>query len=427
MDVTEAVDLIARLVDRSLVAGLPTDPPRYIMSETARYYAAERLAQAQGVELARRRVAETVLQLLDAGYQEYWELDEAIWLNRYEPDLVNVRAAIDWASANDRELGVALYGSAWPLFVETDLEAEGRARFEQVVVLLSDNLPKARLARFWEAVATYESDSHCDRARYAAELAVSLHAASGNAPARYYAQLLLALNWRGDQQAARAAFVTAAELEEPTWPVRLLALGAITEGALATADGAYSLARAAYAQAVRRALAASERQALTASVAIVELDIASGDMDAALQLARPLVLSLRHSGRRETRFEVMVLAFSALLLADQISEARAIGAELLALARRIDNSKLCYALEAMAYLACLDKRFDLAARIVECADRSKAAHGRPGRRPAELRLHTGVVARLDAAFGTAWPDLPLEPRARLDEVSACLLALGLQA
>jgi hypothetical protein len=32
-----------------------------------------------------------------------------------------VRAAIDWALVNDAALGVALFGSAWPLFVETDL------------------------------------------------------------------------------------------------------------------------------------------------------------------------------------------------------------------------------------------------------------------------------------------------------------------
>ena len=34
------------------------------------------------------------LNLLDAGYQEYWSLDEAIWLHRYEPELDNVRAAM---------------------------------------------------------------------------------------------------------------------------------------------------------------------------------------------------------------------------------------------------------------------------------------------------------------------------------------------
>src|SRR5882672_8662652 len=178
IDTAEAIDLIGRLVDRSLVTALPVDPPRYALFETARYFAVGRLTAVHELESAQERMAATMLDLLDAAYQEYWSLDEAIWLHRYEPELDNVRAAIDWATANDRALGVALYGSAWPLFVETDLCAEGRNRFAQAVTLLSDALPRTRTGRFWEAVATYDSDRQCDRARYAAELAAKMHAAT---------------------------------------------------------------------------------------------------------------------------------------------------------------------------------------------------------------------------------------------------------
>jgi len=129
IDTAEAIDLIGRLVDRSLVTALPVDPPRYALFETARYFAVGRLTVVGELESAQERMAATMLDLLDSAYQEYWSLDEAIWLHRYEPELDNVRAAIDWAGAHDRTLGVALYGSAWPLFVETDLCAEGRNRF----------------------------------------------------------------------------------------------------------------------------------------------------------------------------------------------------------------------------------------------------------------------------------------------------------
>ncbi len=74
-------------------------------------------------------------------------LDEEIWLHRYEPELENVRAAMEWATLNDRELAVALFGSAWPLLVETDLHAEARTRYSQVLTLLSDALPKGRIGR----------------------------------------------------------------------------------------------------------------------------------------------------------------------------------------------------------------------------------------------------------------------------------------
>lgn len=427
MDSAEAIDLIGRLVDRSLVTALTVEPPRYVLLETARYYALRRLEAGGGLEAAHARMAAIMLQLLDTAYREYWSLDEAIWLHRYEPELDNVRAAMDWAFGHDRALGVALYGAAWPLFVEADLQAEGRERFEQAVTLLTDTLPRARLGRFWEAVATYESARQYDRARYAAELAASMHEAAGEVRSRYYALTLLAFNCRGDDAAARSAYAAARQLEEPAWPARLLTCGALTEGALLVSYGEFTEARAAYRRAVKFALTVSERQALAATVSIVELDIACDELGAALQLGRPLVLSLRHAGRGEARFEILVLTFSALLLAGEIGEARALGAELHALALRFDSGKLYLALEAMAYLACVDQRYADAARIAVCAEAAHGAHGQLCRRPVQERMRVIVTKILDERLGPAWAVAAGAVRERCNEAAACALALGLSA
>lgn len=427
IDTSTAIDLIGRLVDRSLVTVLPVDPPRYALLETARLFAVGRLSAAHALTAAQDRMSATMLHLLDAAYQEYWSLDEAIWLHRYEPELDNVRAAIDWAIANDHARGVALFGSAWPLFVETDLGAEGRNRFAQTVALLSDALPQARVGRFWEAVATYESTRQCDRARYAAELAAKMHSAAGDHRAHYYALTLLAFNWRGDDAAARAAFDMARRLEDPAWPARLLTHGALTEGALFLSVGQFGDARVAYRRAVRLALTMSERQALAATVNIVELDTACGDTVSALQLGRPLALSLRHSGRRETRFELLGATFSALLIAGDIDEARTTAAELYELALRIDTGKLYSVLDAMAFLVCADRRYDAAARIAACSDLARETHGQTRRRPTELRMRASVGAILEERLGPTWRAGAAEIREPLDESGACSLALGLRA
>jgi predicted ATPase/DNA-binding winged helix-turn-helix (wHTH) protein len=427
IDTSDAIDLIGRLVDRSLVTVLPVDPPRYALLETARYFAVGRLSALNELAAAQARMAATMLSLLDTAYREYWSLDEAVWLHRYAPELNNVRAAIDWAVANDRELGVALYGSAWPLFVETDLYAEGRNRFAQAATQLSDALPKTRVGRFWEAVATYDSGRQCDRARYAAELAAKLHMATSDSPAHYYALMLLALNWRGDDAAAQAAFGEARRLEDPAWPARLLAYGALTEGALLMSGGQLIEARNAYRRAVRLALTMSERLALAATVNIVELDIACGDVVSALQLGRPLALSLRHSGHRETRCELLMMTFSALLIAGDVDEARSTGGELYDLARRLDAGKLYSVLDAMAFLACTDARYDAAARIAVFADEAHDAHGQARRRPAEAQMRSRVTKILDECLGAGWREGTTEPRERFDEAAACSLALGLRA
>jgi len=426
IDMSEAMDLIGRLVDRSLVSALPVDPPRYALLETARYYALERLVAEGELEAARGRMAATVLDLLDAAYQEYWSLDEAIWLHRYEPELDNARAAIEWAVQHDRELGVSLFGSIWPLFVETDLCAEGRARYPQVLTLLSDALPRARIGRFWEAIATYDSTRQWDRARYAAELAAANYAALGDDRSRYYALIQLANNWR-DTAAAHSTFEAARLLEDAAWPARLLTYGALTEGALLAGAGQFVEARTAYQRALRFALTTSERQALVATVNIVELDIACGSTDAALQLGRPLALSLQYMGRRETRIELLVMTFSALLLAGEIEEARTTGAELYDLALRFDTGKLYMALDAMAFLACEEQRYAVAARIAVFADGTHHAHGQLRRRPAEERMRTSVLRVLGERLGTEWRTGASGSRETLDEAAACALALGLSA
>jgi predicted RNA polymerase sigma factor len=67
------------------------------------------------------------------------------------------------------------------------------------------------------------------------------------------------LSERGDEHAACAAAGSARRLEESAWPPRLLAQGALTEGALLISRGAWTEARAAYQRAVKLALSASER------------------------------------------------------------------------------------------------------------------------------------------------------------------------
>lgn len=424
IDRSEAIDLIGRLVDRSLVKVLPVDPPRYRLLETARCYALGRLAAGNALEPARRQMAATMLELLDRAYDEYWSLDEAEWLNRYEAELDNVRAALEWASSSDRTLAVSLYGSAWPLFIETDLDAEGRAGHDEALRLLSDGLPRARVGRFWEAVATYDSGRQVDRARYAAELSASMHEAARDGRARYYALMQLALNWRDDPPAARAAFDAALRIENPAWPARLLAHGAMVEGALLMAGGQHVEAREAYRRALGLALTTSERQALEATVHVVELDIACGATAGALQLARPLALSLRHSGRRETRFELLVLAFSALLLAGEMDEARAVGAELYELAVRFDPDVLYASLDAMTLLACRDGRHAEAARIARCADSAHESHGRSRRGPAGEQVRVAAATILGEQLGPAWRASTMDGRDRLDEAAACRLALG---
>ena len=286
-------------------------------------------------------------------------------------------------------------------------------------------LPALRLGRFWEAVASLESGRRHDRARYAAELAARFHEQARDARSRYLALLLWAANAGGDVDAARTAHEAARALEDPAWPARLLAFGDLVEARLALAAGRFVQARAACTRAVRHALATSERQALAASVCLVEIDLVSGETASALQLVRPMAQGLRHSGRRETRQELLSLGLCALLESGALEEARAFAAELHGLALRNDRGRLHEVLDAMACLACACGRPADAARIVVVADQAQSAHGVAQRRPASQRMRALIDARLGAELGAGWLEQARATRPRLDEAGACALALGL--
>ena len=121
------------------------------------------------------------------------------------------------------------------------------------------------------------------------------------------------------------------------------------------------------------------------------------------------------------------MTFSALLIAGETHEARATGAELYELALRFDTGKLYMVLDAMAFLACEERRYDAAARIAACADVAHEAHGQVRRRPAEERMRSAVTAILDEHPGAGSGNSAAGSREPLDDATACALALGLFA
>ncbi len=424
LDTSEAIDLVGRLVDRSLVTALAVEPARYTLLETARHYARAQLTAREELVPTQLRMAASMLELLDFAYEEYWSLDEEIWLHRYLPELANVRAALDVTAHRAPALSVALFGSAWPLLVEADLYHEGRERYDEVLGDLSDSLPGARIGRFWEAISTYEVERRCDRAHYAAELAGRRFAQLNESRPQYYALMQLARCSGVETPSARAAVEAARSLAQPSWPARLLAHGALSEGILLTDAGELDGARAAYRRAVQLALTMSERQALIATVAMVELDIAAGDADSALQLARPLAVSLPHLGRLDTRLDLLLLMFSALLLKGEVQEARAVGRELHELAGRLDASRLEGALHAMALLAALEGMAELGTSIALLADTADRNRGQVRRRPVERRLRAALPACLDEPGRTRLA-AGGEVRPALSTAEACRRALQL--
>ena len=134
---------LALLVDASLVR---RDGQRLLMLETIREYAAERLAELDGVDDASRRLAEQLLDVAREAEAHARGPDEPAWLERLELELPNVRVALGWClERGERGLGLQLGDALELLWVRGRRNAEG-IRWLEALVALEGDAPPAALA-----------------------------------------------------------------------------------------------------------------------------------------------------------------------------------------------------------------------------------------------------------------------------------------
>jgi predicted ATPase/DNA-binding CsgD family transcriptional regulator len=103
MQAAEVLNLLSRLVDKSLVvprAG-PGGQTRYLMLETIRQYAAERLLEAGEEDPLRSRHLEHFLALAEHAATFERRPGQADWLERLEADHDDLRAALLWSRGHE--------------------------------------------------------------------------------------------------------------------------------------------------------------------------------------------------------------------------------------------------------------------------------------------------------------------------------------
>jgi predicted ATPase/class 3 adenylate cyclase len=132
LDVIEGLE---SLVDASLVnrKDLPDGVIRFGMLETIREYAQESLAASGEEEVIRRRHAEFIR---DKAEEAEPNLAQPEWLNFFEVEHDNVRAALDWAEKTGHAATALRTASAlWRFWLERGHLEEGRERLNRLVAL----------------------------------------------------------------------------------------------------------------------------------------------------------------------------------------------------------------------------------------------------------------------------------------------------
>ena len=135
----DVLDGLALLVDQSLLRQTPgTDgEPRFMLLETIREYALERLELSGEAHVVRGRHARHYLGLAEAAEPQLLRAEQTVWLQRLEMDHDNLRGALAWCQtpAGDAEVGLRLAGALWRFWDTRSYLTEGLRWLEQMLAL----------------------------------------------------------------------------------------------------------------------------------------------------------------------------------------------------------------------------------------------------------------------------------------------------
>ena len=204
----DVLDGASSLLDNSLLRQEQEaeGEPRFVMLETIREYARERLENSRDAEATRRAHAEYFLAVAEEAEPMLWGADDAAWLHRLEQEHDNMRAALSWAiEREEAELALRLGGALrWFWYME-GYYGEGR-RWLEAALDKDWGVAAEPRARALEGVGWLASgQGDLDRAQAAAEegLKLSKDAAVGSVVAADSKHMLgEAARLRGDYERA---------------------------------------------------------------------------------------------------------------------------------------------------------------------------------------------------------------------------------
>jgi len=149
LDEWDIFDLLSSLVDKSLVvADQSYAEPRFLYLESTRLYALEKL-RAAGEEHYSVQLARYLIGMFKAGEGVWETMPTDAWLAIYKPELDNLRAALDWAFADQGRsaIGLELFAYTAPLWRDLALVTE-RTRWSEIASAhVTETTPPAIAAR----------------------------------------------------------------------------------------------------------------------------------------------------------------------------------------------------------------------------------------------------------------------------------------
>lgn len=158
----EILGLTTQLYNKSiiLVDHQSGRPPRYHMLETIREYANEKLNNSGEMRNIYSRHLIFFAEMVDEAAKNFKGSEQALWYNRLDCELDNLRAALAWLDGGENtELRLFFAAGLWRYWKNRGLINEGRLHFERVLKIPSEpTLAFARALTAAGSLAYYAGD-----------------------------------------------------------------------------------------------------------------------------------------------------------------------------------------------------------------------------------------------------------------------------
>ena len=412
------VELLATLIERSLVVADSQPTPRYRLLETMRAYALQQLELRGERESLEQRHALAVRAQFERMDAEWFQYSADTMRERHARELNNLRAAGDWAIAAERdgETAVALAADSTEIWLSTGLIHEGLQRWQRAQPSVARAAPAVQ-ARYWLAGTAYYrwwSDG-----RTAGENAIRLARELGDSRRLYIALAFAASHaaHRGDEASATQAVRELDQIEHADWPPSLRVYGLEARAQTSYMTGCYeeTLAVARRMSEIFDATGNSRGRFMT-RMYIANVTFTLDRFREAVRLGREL-RDEPHASRYDLYGIALLNLIEALLFAGEPDEAERTARQLLAgRPQFLVGLTLCLAL-----LAAERGRFEDAARLLGHGRRVYADNELP-LEPAELKVTERVQGLLRDALSTEDFERLTAEGARLDERAAFALS-----
>jgi predicted ATPase/DNA-binding CsgD family transcriptional regulator len=180
---SEVLDLLGRLVDRSLVVVERTPAggeTRYRLLETVRAFAWQRLIDRGDADLVRQRLANWLIGMAERADAAFHGPDQGRWLRWAESEHGNIRVALDWLiERQDTHSVLRLVIGPWWSWIQRGRHHESIAAFEATLALPGASTHRREWGKLLVAagmfgIITGSGDQATGRARLEEALAIGL-------------------------------------------------------------------------------------------------------------------------------------------------------------------------------------------------------------------------------------------------------------